>query len=87
MSHVLPVDVLGSLGKYYRHVVSLFVEHGADAAVVRFARLAIDALQEEGSFDGSASKDLWLKLFRSSASLGRFEEAYTALMAMPHDDT
>ena len=88
ISRVLPYDVAGSLGRFYRHVVALFVENGnADEAVVFFAPLAIEALADEGVKDDAIEKDLWLKLFRSYAVLGRHEEAYTTLMAMPHDDT
>jgi nuclear pore complex protein Nup160 len=87
ISHVLPFEVAGSLGRYYRHVVALFVEHGVDAAVVKFARLAIEVLAEEGIEEENVEKDLWLKLFRSNAALGLYEEAYTTLMTAPHDDT
>jgi nuclear pore complex protein Nup160 len=87
VSRVLPFEVAGSLGRYYRHVVALFVEQGVDAAVVKFARLAIEALAEEGITEENVEKDLWLKLFRSSAALGLYEEAYTTLMTAPHDET
>ncbi|KAK4058160.1 hypothetical protein OIO90_000899 [Microbotryomycetes sp. JL221] len=89
ISHVLPVHALGSLGRYYRHVMSLFAESGADVAVLRFARLAIDTLAEEKSGEDldNTLKDLWLQLFKSSAALGEFEEAYTAMMAMAPGET
>ncbi|KAM0793063.1 hypothetical protein ACM66B_000549 [Microbotryomycetes sp. NB124-2] len=87
ISHVLPVHVLGSLGRYYRHVTSIFVEHGADAAVTRFARLAIDTISEESAADKGVLQDLWMQLFKSNASLGEYEEAYSAMMTMPSGDT
>lgn len=68
--------------------MALFVENGnADDAVAFFAPLAIEALAEEGVKEESIEKDLWLKLFRSHAVLGQYEEAYTTLMAMPYRDT
>ncbi|KAK4054756.1 hypothetical protein OIV83_000680 [Microbotryomycetes sp. JL201] len=87
ISHVLPVHVIGSLGRYYRHVTSVFVEHGADEAVTRFARLAIDTISEETATDKSGLQELWLQLFKSSATLGEYEEAYTAMMNMPSGET
>lgn len=32
-------------------------------------------------------KDLWLKLFKSNASLGLYEDAYNTLMMVPYNDT
>lgn len=88
ISRVLPYDVAGSLGRYYRHVVALFVDDGEAAeAVVRFAQLAIEALAEEAVQEPAMEKDLWLKLFRSNAALGHYEEAYTTLMSIPFEDT
>lgn len=77
----------GSLGRYYRHIVALFVEAGVDSSVVKFARLAIESLAEEGITEENVEKDLWLKLFRSNAALGLYEDAYTTLMTAPHNET
>ena len=86
ISHVLPVDIAGSLGRYYRHVVSLFVEHGVEISVVKFAGLSLDSFAEEGMEDEVILKDLWLKLFKSNASLGLYEDAYNTLMMVPYNE-
>ena len=77
----------GSLGRYYAHVVGLLGAREADAAVAKFAGLAIEAFEDEDVTDEAIEKDLWLKRFRSEASLGAYEAAYTTLMATPYLDT
>lgn len=87
ISRVLPFEVAGSLGRYYRHIVALFVDAGVDSSVVKFSRLAIESLAEEGVSEESVEKDLWLSLFRSNAAGGLYEDAYTTLMTAPHHET
>ncbi|KAM0756678.1 hypothetical protein T439DRAFT_309129 [Meredithblackwellia eburnea MCA 4105] len=89
MSHVLPLSVRGSLGLYYRHVSSLFAEHGVHSSVVKFATLALDVLEDEDEILRSEAtlKELWFKIFKSNAAMGKYEEAYVALMATPFADT
>ncbi|SCV68913.1 BQ2448_1034 [Microbotryum intermedium] len=88
MSDLLPADVSGSLARYYAHIVEQFVESNFDASVIRFAQLALEAFDDtpEGAPE-AISSDLWLQLFRSQASLNRFEDAYTTLISIPHPST
>ncbi|KDE05151.1 hypothetical protein MVLG_04492 [Microbotryum lychnidis-dioicae p1A1 Lamole] len=88
MSELLPADVSGSLARYYTHIVALFVESNFDGSVIRFAQLALEAFDDtpEGAPE-AISSDLWLQLFRSQASLNRYEDAYTTLVSIPHPST
>ncbi|SCZ91062.1 BZ3500_MvSof-1268-A1-R1_Chr1-3g02525 [Microbotryum saponariae] len=88
MSDLLPTDVSGSLARYYTHIVALFVESNFDGSVIRFAQLALEAFDDtpEGAPE-AISSDLWLQLFRSQASLNRYEDAYTTLVSIPHPST
>ncbi|BGP21800.1 nuclear pore complex protein Nup160 [Rhodotorula toruloides] len=84
---VLPSGVGSSLARYYQHVVSLHVPTSFDAAIARFAQLALDALTAEDLHDEVAEKDMWIKLFRSYAALTDYVKAYEVVMAAPHHET
>ncbi|GAA6005692.1 hypothetical protein JCM10207_005297 [Rhodosporidiobolus poonsookiae] len=84
---ILPPLIASSLAQFYIHLVSLFVPTPFDGAVARFAQLALEALEVEGTKDEPAEKDLWTKLFRSYAATSDFEKAYEAIMAMPYHET
>lgn len=85
LAQILPIEVDGSLARYYRHIVTIFAEQQVDTAIVQFANLAIEAYAttEEGD---SATKELWMKLFKAYSALELYEDAYMTLMAMPHAD-
>ncbi|GAA5962589.1 hypothetical protein JCM21900_000955 [Sporobolomyces salmonicolor] len=87
LSLVLPSQIGTSLARYYIHIVSLFVPYSIDHAIARFARLALEQLDEEGIEDEVAAKDLWIKLFRSLAATGEFEQAYEVVMEAPYHET
>ncbi|BGP12916.1 hypothetical protein JCM10213_004335 [Rhodosporidiobolus nylandii] len=84
---ILPSSVSSSLARFYIHLVSLFVPTPFDGAVARFAQLALEALEQEGVQDEPAEKDLWVKLFRSYAATGDYEQAYEVIMAAPYHET
>lgn len=84
ISSVLPVDIAGSLSRYYRHVVDLFLERDIHAAVVSFATLALDAAADEGDDDVD---ELWAIQFTGNVDLGLYEDAYVSLMAVPSHKT
>ncbi|GAA5827090.1 hypothetical protein JCM5353_006183, partial [Sporobolomyces roseus] len=87
LSSILSSSTISSLSSYYIHLVSLFVPTLFDYSLARFAQLALDALDEEGSEDEETAKDLWTKLFRSWASIGEYEKAYQAIMYTPYHET
>lgn len=85
--HILPQEISGSLARYYRYIVSLFVAKDIYTSVVYFSTLAIDSFADEKIEDENILKDLWLQLFRSNASLALYEDAYNTMMATPFRDT
>ncbi|GAA5902148.1 hypothetical protein JCM6882_006713 [Rhodosporidiobolus microsporus] len=88
LSLILPPSVGSSLARFYIHLVSLFITTPLDAAVARFAQLALEALEAEGGVqDEPTEKDLWIKLFRSYAALADYERAYEVIMAVPYHET
>ncbi|GAA5831797.1 hypothetical protein JCM11251_003887 [Rhodosporidiobolus azoricus] len=88
LSLILPGQIGSSLARFYIHLVSLFISTPFDAAVARFAQLALEALEAEGGeTDEPTEKDLWIKLFRSYAALGDYERAYEVIMAVPYHET
>ncbi|KAL8286711.1 hypothetical protein RQP46_004239 [Phenoliferia psychrophenolica] len=84
ISLVLPVDIAGSLARYYRHVVDLFLQHDLDEAVAIFAALALDACAEEGDDDVD---ELWATLFTAQCDLTLYEDAYVTLASIPDPKT
>lgn len=87
LSLVLPLDVRGSLARYYHHVVQLFAAQGAHNPVAKFTKLAIEEAEKGVEVEEEIRKDCWLKLFRACAEEGRWEEAYSAVMGTPFSDT
>lgn len=81
---VLPKEV-NSLAKYYEHVTIIFEANQADDYISHFAQYALDEVLQ-GDDEGVDSHALWNKLFRSQASVGKYEESYTTLMAIPYID-
>ncbi|KAG8911756.1 hypothetical protein FRC01_005538, partial [Tulasnella sp. 417] len=77
LEDVLPFDEY-YLPHYYNHVADLFAECSLDVYVARFTKLAIDSSPEE------VSEKLWETLLTSYIALGLYEDAYMALISMPH---
>jgi hypothetical protein len=84
---------VADLPSYYRHVVQLFSDTGADDVIASFCRRAIEAsvIAAEARDDSDWAKDplireLSYKLFQSLNSLGQYDEAYTTLVSMPYLD-
>ncbi|TIA99298.1 hypothetical protein E3P96_02943 [Wallemia ichthyophaga] len=81
---VLPKGV-DSLAKFYEHVTVTFEAAQFDEYISHFAQYALDEVIQ-GDEEGVDSSALWNKLFRSQASVGKYEESYTTLMAIPYVD-
>jgi hypothetical protein len=84
---------VADLPLYYRHVVQLFSDTGADDVIASFCRKAIEAVAAaaEASADNNGANDpmireLSYKLFQSLNSSGQYDDAYTTLMSMPFLD-
>ncbi|KAG8956665.1 hypothetical protein FRC04_000143 [Tulasnella sp. 424] len=77
LEDVLPLDEY-YLPHYYNHVADLFAECSLDVYVAQFTKLAIDSSPEE------VSEKLWETLLTSYIALGLYEDAYMALISMPH---
>ncbi|GAA5977403.1 hypothetical protein JCM11641_000087 [Rhodosporidiobolus odoratus] len=87
LAHLLPSSISSSPSRFYIHLVHLFLPTSFEAAVAHFAHLALESLEEEGIKDEVTEKDLWVKVFRSYAAIGAFEQAYEAIMAAPYHET
>lgn len=74
---MLPLDEY-YLPHYFNHVADLFAECSLDVYVAQFTKLAIDSSPEE------VSEKLWETLLTSYIALGLYEDAYMALISMPH---
>lgn len=86
LKSVLPKNVK-SLGKYYEHVAYIFESVSADDYVSHFAQYALDEILQHVDEDLDIDvRLLWSKLFRSQAIVGKYEEAYTTLVAIPYSD-
>ncbi|KAJ1818307.1 hypothetical protein LPJ75_001481, partial [Coemansia sp. RSA 2598] len=90
LQYVLPENVIETAHAYayYEHVAELFASLGDQAGVVRFSRLALQAL--DGDVEGLASdlvketrQKLWFKIFYAEIERNSFEPAYMAVMAQP----
>ncbi|KAG2013470.1 hypothetical protein CC2G_010381 [Coprinopsis cinerea AmutBmut pab1-1] len=78
---VLPAShTIGSDFDYYVHISDLFKRHNLVRYEVHFAELAISVAPA-----GTEVSSLWLIVTKGYASLGLYEEAYAALMAMPSE--
>lgn len=84
LKSVLPKGV-DSLAKFYEHVTVTFEAVQADDYIAHFAQYALDEVTQ-GDEEGVDSSALWNKLFRSQAIVGKYEESYTTLMAIPYVD-
>lgn len=78
LASVIPETLdMNSLHDYYKHVASLLDKDSINA--ITFCHLAIETAPP-----GEDTKELWTKIFRGNVSLGRYEEAYMALVTTPH---
>ncbi|WVQ72883.1 hypothetical protein IAR50_002444 [Cryptococcus sp. DSM 104548] len=70
---------------YFAHICEIFKAHGAQEAVVRFGKLAIESGKSiVGDEDERATmKDLWTKVFMANLELSLYEEAYAILASLP----
>ncbi|KAI9343078.1 hypothetical protein DFJ73DRAFT_524332 [Zopfochytrium polystomum] len=84
LHYVVPAEILGaSLVGYYQHVLTLFEEQRQYAVAAAFARLAHSCLAVEGNADEELKRRLQKTIFSNSLEALLFDEAFTALMALP----
>ncbi|ORX40189.1 nucleoporin Nup120/160-domain-containing protein [Kockovaella imperatae] len=68
-----PAENEDRLTSFYRHVTSLFEEHGLDDFVVTFGEMALNSTGEDDL------KDIRTKVFLANLSLKAYEDAYVVL--------
>ncbi|ODN74422.1 hypothetical protein L202_06819 [Cryptococcus amylolentus CBS 6039] len=73
------------LSAYYTHICETFRSHGAQEAVVRFGKLAIESAKYAtgNEEERAVMKDLWTKVFMANLELSLYEEAYAVLASLP----
>lgn len=83
LADALPASVrLGGISAYYKHVMDVFEAYGFVQQSTRFAELAIRASPSADSIVEALHK----KVFRAYLAMGRYEEAYAAMIANPFAD-
>lgn len=73
---------MGGLSAFYRHVMDIFEAYGYVQQATRFAELAI----QNSSTTDPTTETLHIKVFRAYVSMGKYEEAYAAMIANPFAD-
>lgn len=83
MADALPASVrVGGLSAFYRHVMDIFEAYGYVQQATRFAELAI----HNSPTTDPTTETLHKKVFRAYVAMGRYEEAYAAMIADPFAD-
>lgn len=63
------------------------MQYAGPAAVLQFAKAAINLFGGDGQVDTALVSTLWVYVFRHSLNLGLTDEAFTAMVNIPDEAT